>query len=127
MKRVRQARHQVKTDLDGGTLELPLQSVRQRDINLRSVERSISLVQLPFARRDIVQHGLELSLGLVPDGEVADELVRVTGGKADLELHAEFAVDGVHKVEDAGNLAFDLACAGTMLAKGASARRVRIP
>ena len=94
--------------LDGSTLEFSLQCVGQRDIDLGSVESTVSLVQLPCTRSDLVQHVLQLRLGLVPDGQISNELVGVSSGKSDLELHAEFTVDSVHKVEDAGDLALDL-------------------
>ena len=94
--------------LDGGTLELSLQCVGQGDVNLRSVEGTVSLVQLPRTRSDLVQDILQLRLGLVPDGQISDELVGVSGGKSNLELHTKLAVDGVHKVEDTRDLALNL-------------------
>jgi hypothetical protein len=47
-----------------------------------------------------VQDRLQLRLGLVPDSDVADELVGVSRGQSDLVGEAKSAVDGIFCTPD---------------------------
>lgn len=66
------------------------------------------LVDVPAVWRDLVEHSRELSLSLVPNREVANELLRVASRKSDLEGEAKDGVNAVDKVEGIQNLLLNL-------------------
>mmetsp|Transcript_19999 Transcript_19999/g.47643 ORF Transcript_19999/g.47643 Transcript_19999/m.47643 type:complete len:307 (+) Transcript_19999:625-1545(+) len=97
---------QLEVELDGGALMLATQRIEHVDVDLGSVEGAVLGVQLPLLAV-AVERGLELSLGLVPHGNLADVLLR-PGGEEHFVLEAELAVDKVDELEHVLDLLLDV-------------------
>jgi len=94
-------------ELDGGTLELSLQSVGNGDINLRAIEGTITLVEFPVITFKLGHRFAQLSLSVVPRLDVAKELLWPSG-QLELKGKAEKAVNGLQEVEEAFDFRSDL-------------------
>jgi len=93
--------------LDGGTLKFSLQGISDGDIDLRSIESAVTLVDGPVATLE-VRHGLlQLLFGVVPRLNLAQILLR-TGRELQLEGETEQAIDGLQEIEEALNFRSDL-------------------
>jgi hypothetical protein len=100
----------LEVELDGGALELTLESVRDGDIDLGAVEGTITRVELPLGTTssdELIESLSELSFSLVPGGNITKMALR-TGGKLHLEGETELAIDGTEEVEETENLRLDL-------------------
>lgn len=93
--------------LNGGTLELSLQGIGDGDIDLRSVESAVTLVDGPVGALE-VRHGLlQLLFGVVPGLDLTQIFLR-TGRELQLEGETEQAVDGLQEIEKSFNFRSDL-------------------
>ena len=93
--------------LNGGTLELSLEGISDGDINLRSVESAITLVDGPVIALE-VRHGLlQLLFGVVPRLNLTQILLG-TGRELQLEGETEQAIDGLQEIEETLNFRSDL-------------------
>mmetsp|Transcript_86686 Transcript_86686/g.169604 ORF Transcript_86686/g.169604 Transcript_86686/m.169604 type:complete len:415 (-) Transcript_86686:1412-2656(-) len=96
----------VEVQLDGAALVLSLHGVCQPDVDLRPVKRAVARVQRPLLA-GLVQGGLELGLGVVPN------LLRAQGllgprRQGEGRVEAEEAVDVVQEVEPCEDLLLNL-------------------
>ena len=105
---------QTETD---GKLEIKLnssglvdsvQGIQDLDIDLGTIESTITRVDLPVAFADEFIQGLgESSFGLSPQLNIAHSLLR-TSGQFELERHSENTVNVFHEVQDTADFLLDL-------------------
>ena len=92
---------QVEVELHGTALVLTLQRIKQGDINLGTVESTITRVELPLSA-GLLGEGLEgflkFLLGSIPCSDITNVLLR-SGRKLELESEAENSVDAAQEVE----------------------------
>lgn len=93
--------------LDGGTLELSLEGVSDGNIDLRTVEGTITLIDGPVIALELGHGRLELLLCVVPGLELTQILLG-PGGELQLEGEAEKAVNGLQEVEQTLDFRCDL-------------------
>jgi hypothetical protein len=87
--------------LDSCTLELSAKGIRDGYIDLWSIERAITWIQLPLGatgRGECVQSTSKLIFGDIPCLDVTKVLLRA-GRKIELEGEAEGAIYGIEEVE----------------------------
>jgi hypothetical protein len=103
---------EVKTDgkleieLDSTALMRSLESIEYLDVDLRSVESTITWVLLP-GLSEFVQRLSKGCLGLIPH-RVITELVSWSCGKIEFELETENTIDVFKEVEDTKDFSHDL-------------------
>ena len=73
----------------------------------RQQQHTVAGVELP-GPAELVEHDLELVLGIVPSGDLAEEVVRARG-QLERELEAKDAVHVLQELEAREHLLFDLA------------------
>ena len=100
----------LEVELDGGALPGAVEAVENSDIDLGAVEGTIALVQLPAATglsSELVKSLLETSLSGVPGSDLTHVLLGASR-ELQLESEAKHSVEGLHKVEEIGNLSLNL-------------------
>lgn len=101
----------LEVELYRGTLPIPPQSVGYRDIDLRPIKRSVTLVQLPLAAPgscEGVQCVFQLALCNIPRLDISQKLVG-PGRQFQPEGETEEPIDAFEEVEKTLNLFRDLA------------------
>ena len=99
---------ELEVQLDGGGLVYTTKAVQHLNINLGTIERSVTRVDLPVASTDELVQGLaEVLLGLIPQLDFSHGLLG-TSGQLQLEGHTEDAVDMAHEVQHTTDLLLDL-------------------
>src|SRR4029077_12529880 len=93
-------------ELDRRTLPLSADRVRYIKIDLWSVERAVLLVDRVVHAR-AVERGLELCLGMVPGGHLAEEFVWA-GRQFRRKRKSEIVVDALHEANQPLDLVADL-------------------
>lgn len=101
-----EAHRELEVELDRGALVRAAEAVGNDNINLRSVERAVALVEVEFDVR-VVQRLRQLVLGDLPLLLGADGLFW-SCGKQDGELQPEHIVDVLHEFQRALDLLRDL-------------------
>ena len=96
----------LEINLDGTTLVWPVKCVIDLNINLRSIESTIAMVEGPW-KSTAVQGNLKRVLCLVPQ-IVRSKSVLGTGRKLKLEREVKDGVDVLKEVEYVGDLTTDL-------------------
>lgn len=84
--------------LDSGALEFTLEGIGNGDVNLRAVEGTIALVDVPVIAHKLGHGGLELLLGVVP-GLKLTQVVLGASREFQLEGEAKQTVDGLQEVK----------------------------
>jgi len=100
----------LEVELDGGALELTLESVRDGDVDLGTVEGTVTRVELPLGTatsNELIKSLGKLSLGLIPGSNIA-KMTLGTGRKLHLEGETELAIDSAEEIEETKNLRLDL-------------------
>mmetsp|Transcript_85749 Transcript_85749/g.275706 ORF Transcript_85749/g.275706 Transcript_85749/m.275706 type:complete len:247 (-) Transcript_85749:1214-1954(-) len=96
----------VKVELDGAALMLALHGIRKPDVDLGTIEGTITRIQGPLPA-GLVQGGLELALGVVPD-LLGAECLLWPGRQSKGCLEPEEAVYVVQELEPSCHLLLDL-------------------
>lgn len=94
-------------ELDGGTLELSLESISNRNVDLRTVESTISFVNSPVVALELGHGLLQLLFGVVPRLELT-EILFGTSGKLELKGEAEQSIYGLQEVKESFDFRFNL-------------------
>lgn len=84
------------------------------DIDLRPIKGAITSVELPddtlVCSSKLIEGFLEAGLSAIPGRNLTHELVRASG-QLQLECETQHAIERAHKVEEIGDLLFDLVLA----------------
>ncbi|KAH3659092.1 hypothetical protein OGATHE_006352 [Ogataea polymorpha] len=97
---------QLEVELDSGTLVPSSQGIRNHDVDLWTVERTIPRVQLPFAA-PLVQGALQLCFCVIPGLDIPHVLLW-SRGQLHLEFETEYTVDVLQEVKNTRDLILDL-------------------
>lgn len=89
-------------------MPVPLQSIRQLEIQLGTVERGILLINVPVTRDLLLEDLSERVLSLVPELEFAHPFLGITRRETDFVGEAERLVHGVEELKSRVKLGFDL-------------------
>jgi len=96
----------LEIELDGGALVVALEGITDVNINLRTVEGTITRVDLP-REASAVEHSLQARLGAIPKGGITHEVLR-TGGELHAEVETKDGVGELDEVKHASDLLLDL-------------------
>jgi len=101
-----EADRQLEVELDGGALVVTLKGITDVNIDLRTIEGTISRVNLPW-EASAIEHSLEAGLSTVPEGRITHEVLR-TGGELHAEVEAKDGVSELDQIKNTSDLLFDL-------------------
>jgi len=96
----------LEIKLDGGALVITLESITDVDIDLRTVESTISRIDLP-RETSAIEHRLQAGLSAIPKGRITHEMLR-TSGKLHAEVEAKDGVGELDEVKNTSDLLLDL-------------------
>ena len=103
-----EANRQLEIELNSGCLMDSVQAILDLDIDLGTVEGTITRIDLPVAlSSELIQRLRELSLRLVPELQITHGLLR-TSREGQLRTHAKDIVDLLHKVKRGAHFLLDL-------------------
>mmetsp|Transcript_3792 Transcript_3792/g.4275 ORF Transcript_3792/g.4275 Transcript_3792/m.4275 type:complete len:638 (+) Transcript_3792:646-2559(+) len=99
---------QLEVELHSSTLEFAAEGVKDRDVNLGTIEGAISWVELPLLA-GLVEGILQGSLSLIPDLQLSQVPLR-SRGEGHLVLQSKYSVDLIHKLQEPQHLTLYLLC-----------------